>query len=472
MEKHLKIVKYFSSGSGGIPGATLQRTALLLAVMAAFLTPFMGSAVNIALPSIGRQFAMHALTLGWVSTSFILGAAAFLVPMGRIADLCGRKKIFQWGIAVYTITSALCAFAPHASSLIAMRAIQGIGGAMIFGTSVAILTSVSPPERRGRVLGVSVASTYVGLSVGPVVGGLLTQYLGWQSIFLLSSVLGLGTFVYSFRLKGEWSDARGERFDLFGSCMYIAALVALMLSLPRLTSANGLILLFLAIVALSTFGIWEAHTAQPVLHIRMLRENRVFALSNLAALINYSANFATGFLLSLYLQYLKGMSPRQAGLALLAQPVVQAAFSPLAGQLSDRYEPRILASTGMAMSAAGLLSMILLDSDTPLVFIVAALVVLGFGFALFSSPNTNAVMSSVDKSLYGVASGTLGTMRLTGQMLSMGICLFIFSVFIGAIPITPAVHSKFLQSIHVTFLIQASLCVVGIFASVSRGNIH
>jgi EmrB/QacA subfamily drug resistance transporter len=440
--------------------------------MAAFLTPFMGSAVNIALPSLGRDLAMDALTLGWVPTSFILSAAAFLVPMGRLADLYGRKRIFQWGIAIYTLTSALCVFSPSAQFLIVTRIAQGIGGAMIFGTSTAILTSVSPQEHRGRVLGINVASTYIGLSVGPFLGGFFTYYLGWQTIFLFCAILGLGTFLYSFKLKGEWADARGERFDIFGSAIYIAALVALMYSLPRVPTINGTILLTFGIAGLITFGIWESRSRYPILNTRLFTENRAFALSNLAALINYSANFATGFLLSLYLQYLKGMTAQNTGLVLLAQPVIQAAFSPLAGRLSDRYEPRIIASAGMAMSAIGLGSLVLLNEGTPLIFIVAALMILGLGFALFSSPNVNAVMSSVDKNLYGLASGTLGTMRLTGQMFSMGITLFMFSLFIGPVPITPEIHPRFLLSFKITLIIQVLLCMAGIFASASRGKIH
>ncbi|HEX9899696.1 MAG TPA: MFS transporter, partial [Candidatus Methylomirabilis sp.] len=201
------------------------------------------------------------------------------------------------------------------------------------------------------------------------------------------------------------------------------------------------------------------------------RGNAVFTFSNLAALINYSATFAVTFLLSLYLQYTKGLGPRDAGLILVSQPLVMAAFSPIAGRLSDRIEPRTVASLGMAFTVLGLVLLAFLGEGTPLAFIVATLVILGFGFALFSSPNTNAVMSSVDRRLYGVASATLGTMRLSGQMLSMGIAMLVFALYVGRVRIGAANPASFLYSLKVAFAIFAILCFFGIFASLARGRL-
>jgi MFS family permease len=204
--------------------------------------------------------------------------------------------------------------------------------------------------------------------------------------------------------------------------------------------------------------------------VNLFRKNTVFAFSNLAALINYSATFAVGFLLSLYLQYIKGLAEQSAGFILVSQPVVMAVFSPFAGRLSDRIEPRLVASTGMALTAAGLFLLTFLNENTALGFIVAILVLLGLGFALFSSPNTNAVMSSVEKKFYGVASGTLGTMRLTGQMLSMGIAMLIFAVYVGEVQITAQYYPPFLSGIRAAFFIFAVLCFGGVFASLARGR--
>lgn len=448
-----------------------QLSASIVAGLAAFLAPFMGASVNIALPSIGREFKADAVMLGWVATAYILASAVFLVPFGKLADIHGRKKTFLTGITVYTAASLLCALADSIGALIGFRVLQGIGAALIFGTSLAILTSVFPPGRRGKALGLNVASTYLGLSLGPVLGGVLTQQFGWRSIFLVNLPLGaiIIVFVLSM-LRGEWAEARGERFDLFGAGFYGLALVGIMLGFSRFPQKTGFLLFAAGIVLAAGFVLRETKTRNPLIKTELFRANKVFAFSNLAALINYSATFAVGFFVSLYLQYLKGMSPRSAGLVLIAQPVVMTVFSPFAGRLSDKIEPRIVASLGMAISSLGLLLLAFLRGDSALPFVIAGLGVLGFGFALFSSPNTNAVMSSVEKSFYGVAAATLGTMRLVGQMFSMGMAMMILSIFIGRVQITDANPSGFLQALRTGFVVFSGLCFAGVFASLARGN--
>jgi MFS family permease len=342
---------------------------------------------------------------------------------------------------------------------------------MIFGTATAILTSVFPLGERGNALGINVASVYLGLSLGPSLGGLLTEHWGWRSIFLVNVPLGLTLLALVLaKWKGEWAEARGERLDWTGSLLYSLTLIAIMYGLSLLPSPSGLWLVLIGLLGTLGFLRWEARTASPVLEVNLFRENRAFALSNLAALINYSATFAVGFFLSLYLQYVKGLSPQQAGLILVSQPAVMAVFSPFAGRLSDRMEPRIVASIGMALTAAALVLFIFLQERTPWGFIVSGLVLLGLGLALFSSPNTNAVMSSVEKRSYGVASGILGTMRLIGQMLSMGTAMLLITLYLGRGQITPENHPLFLQSSKVAFALFALLCSGGAFASLARGR--
>jgi MFS family permease len=247
--------------------------------------------------------------------------------------------------------------------------------------------------------------------------------------------------------------------------------IAIMYGFSLLPGRWGILLVLLGLLGIWAFVKWENSTTSPILDIPLLATNRVFAFSNLAALINYSATFAVGFLLSLYLQYIKGLSPQQAGLILVSQPVVMTVFSPFAGKVSDRIEPRIVASTGMSFTVIGLFLFTFITADTGLYRIILTLTLLGFGFALFSSPNTNAVMSSVEKKLYGVASATLGTMRLTGNMLSMGIVTLVFSIYIGRAKVTPENALFFLRSVKVAFTIFAVLCFCGIFASLSRGKV-
>jgi EmrB/QacA subfamily drug resistance transporter len=457
---------------GDIGDAATKKAVLVVATLTAFLTPFMASSINIALPAIERDFRADAVLLAWVATSFLLPAAVLLLPFGRLADIHGRKKIFGWGIAGYTAASFLCGLSPSILSLIAFRVLQGAAGAMIFATGVAMLTSVFPVGERGKVLGLNVAAVYLGLSLGPPLGGLLTQSLGWRSVFLANVPLGaiiLALVLWS--LKADWAEARGERFDLAGTLLYSLSLTLIMYGVPLLTSRTGSWLVVLGLLGLAVFFRWEQRVEHPVLDVNLLRGNTVFTFSNLAALINYCATFAVTFLLSLYLQFTKGLGPRDAGLILVAQPLVMAAFSPVAGRLSDRIEPRTVASLGMAFTVLGLALLALLGEGTSLGFIVATLVILGFGFALFSSPNTNAVMSSVDRRFYGVASGTLGTMRLSGQMLSMGIATLIFALYLGRVRIAAANPASFLYSLKVAFAIFAILCFCGIFASLARGRL-
>jgi len=460
-----------TSAAGPAADRSLRTTALAVSMVSSFLTPFMASGINVAMPLIGKEFGLSAVALGWVVTAYMLAAAMFLVPFGRLADLVGRKRIFALGIVVNIAGTVLGALAPSAVFLILGRAVQGIGVAMIFGTGVAILTSVYPPGERGRALGLNTAAVYTGLSLGPVLGGFLVHAWGWRSVFWATIPIAAAALALTLiRLKAEWAEARGEGFDLKGSAVFGAGLVALMYGFSRLPSPLGLSLTVAGLLALAGFVRLELRTKAPLLDLRLFRTNRIFAFSNLAALFNYSATSAVAFLMSLYLQYIKGLPPHKAGLVLVAQPIIMAVSSPFAGKLSDRSEPRLIASVGMGLSASGLVLFSFLRDDTGFGFIVASLVCLGLGFGLFSSPNTNAIMSSVEKRHLGVASAALGTMRLSGQMLSAGTTLMIFALFMGRAPIEPSVYPLFLRSVRVAFVFYAALCVAGIFASLARGN--
>ncbi len=276
--------------------------------------------------------------------------------------------------------------------------------------------------------------------------------------------------VVMIKMRGEWTESRGARFDVTGSILYCVGLVALMYGFSRLTETDGILLFGSGLLLLVVFVMWEVRAPSPVLDISLFRHNRIFAFSNLAAFINYSATFSVSFLLGIYLMFLRGLNPQEAGLVLLVQPVVMAVGSPFAGRLSDRVEPRIVASAGMGLIVVGLIYFSFLTSTTPFPLIIVALAVLGLGFALFSSPNSNAVMGSVDKKVYGVAAGTLATMRMTGQTLSIGVAMLVFGVVIGRVQITPEYFPELLQSVRIAFGISAVLCAGGVLASLARGS--
>jgi len=452
---------------------TSKRAVLLVTTTASFLFPFMLAAVNIALPSIGRELSLDAVMLGWIATAYLLSSATLLIPFGRIADIYGRKKIFTCGIVILTLSSLFSGMANSATMLISCRVFQGVGGAMLAGTAIALLITVFPANERGKVLGINVAATYLGLSLGPVLGGILTHHLGWRSIFFIGAILGLAVIgITLWKLKGEWTGAKGERFDLAGSVIYVLGLVALVYGFTLLPAMSGVGLIIGGIIGLSAFARWEMRTRSPVLDISLFKNSKAFTFSNVAALINYSATFAVSFLISLYLQYLKGFNPESAGLILVAMPAMQAIFSPLAGRLSDRIEPRLIASAGMGLTTIGLTIFIFVNAQTPLNLIIGNLILMGFGFALFSSPNTNAVMSSVPNTAYGVASATLATMRQVGMVLSMGIAMLMFTLYIGRVQITPEYYPFFQESMKTAFIIFAILCFGGIFASLARGKVR
>lgn len=450
---------------------SLRRAALIIAILSSFVTPFMGSSINLALPAIAKEFKIDAVILTWIPTAYLLASGVCLVPFGRLADLYGRKKIFGLGMVAFTLSSLLCAVASSALQLIVFRMFQGIGSAMIFSTGLAILTSVFSPQERGKVLGVSVAAVYAGLSLGPVLGGLLTQHFTWRSVFLANIPFGVVILILVlWRLKEEWAEAKGEAFDLRGSIIYGAGITGFIGGISLLPSSEGLALMVVGAAALWGFVKWEMRTKSPVFPVDLFTSNRVFAFSSLAAFINYSATFALTFLLSLYLQHIKGLAPRDAGLILIFQPIVMAACSPVAGWLSDKIEPRVVATAGMGLTTLGLIPFIFLNQDSSIAYLISGLVILGIGFGLFSSPNTNAIMGSVDKKFYGLASGAVGTMRLLGMMISMGMATVVFALFIGRVEISHDNYAALLKSLGILFSLSSLLCFGGIFASMVRGK--
>ncbi len=452
-------------------GPTVNKNIILIiSTTTAFILPFLVASVNVALPTMGREFDMEAVVMSWVSTSYFLAIAVFQVPFGRLSDIFGRRRLFLLGLAISTCASFLGGFATSVPMLIISRALQGAGAGMSFNNSVAILTSVFPGKERGKALGISQSGTYLGLSLGPLIGGVMTEHFGWQSLFLLSGALGVVLVALVFiGLKAEWREARGERFDTAGTVAYIIAIALFMYGFSSLPDFLGSILFVVGVAGLAFFVWWESRVPSPVLDLSLFRRNRAFVLSNIAALINYIATFAVTFLLSLYLQYIDEFSAQTAGLVLVASSVMMTVFTLLSGFISQRVNPRLVATLGLGLNAVALTMLVFLDSGTPLWYVIVALAVYGTGIGLFVSPNTNIVMGSVEHRVLGVASGTLGTMRTAGMMLSMGIVMILFSVYIGDSEITPAYYPHFLKSVSVGFIIFTVLCIGGLIAQlVSR----
>jgi len=443
---------------------------LFNACLATSLVPFMGSSINLALPQIAREFSMNGIVQSWTLTSYLLLTAILQVPFGRLADIWGKRTVFLAGLSVFTITTFCCGFSSNSIVFIILRSLQGVGSALVFCSNIAIISSVFPPKERGTAMGINAATVYISIAAGPSLGGFITQNLGWQYIFFftagISAIALTGSLIV---MKDKWIESKGEPFDLKGSIIYGLAITALIYGLTILPRLTGFLLITGSAGLLFLFVKQEGKVKFPVFNISLLAENKTFRRASITALINYASTFPIGFLISLYLQEIKGLDAQNAGMILIVQPIVQTVLSPFAGKLSDKIPPRLLSLSGMAIIAVVLFAIaILLTSDSTTTLLIIMLSLLGVGFAVFSSPNTNAIMGSVDKKHYSMASATTGTVRLIGQSFSMGVTTMIISLIIGNQAITPAVSVPLMKVIHITFILFATLSAAGVYLLSTR----
>ena len=446
---------------------------LLVVAVTSYMGTFLVSAVNIALPTIEKDLALNAIELSWIITAFILAMALFMLPSGSWGDRSDNRRLFKLGLILFTISSGICYVAPDGHWLVAARFLQGIGAAFTGTTGQAILVSSFPAERRGQVLGISVASVYGGLALGPLIGGFITLHIGWRSLFLIAALFGLLTILISYLfLKSEKHKsvpAKGR--DKIGTLLFMTGLAALVYGSSLIPSAVGWGLMSGAVILLLLFWRYESRITSPMLDTKLFSHNRLFTYSSLSALINYTSTFAIVFFLSLYLQKVQGLSPRDAGAVIVAQPAMMALFSPIVGRLSDKIQPRYFATTGMAMCTTGLGMLAFLGPATAIWIIVTILIWVGLGFALFSSPNMNTIMSSVERRQYGQASGLASSMRVFGQIISMSIVTLIFSLLFGSRSIEEVPNPVFLQAMRWGFIIFTLIGLPGIYFSFNRGNL-
>ena len=461
------------TSSNKITWTNYQKTTLALAIISAFLNPFLLSSINVALPSINQDFNLKAITLSWIITSFLLSSAIFLLPLGKIADTIGIKKIFSLGIIVFTTTTFLCGFSFSGHHLIALRFLQGIGGAMTMTTSPAILVSAFSQKHRGRVLGISTSAVYIGLATGPFIGGFLTQHLGWRSVFFITTVIGIFSIIITLKYLGK-DTPTNQKINIRPTSvlLYVSALVLLVYGASIIPKTQGWGLLIGGFILLITYILYEKNNTTPLIDIALFAKNRLFAFSNVAALINYSATYAIVFILSFYLQKIKLFTPQEAGMILLIQPILMASISPIAGRLSDKVQARFLSSLGMSFCALGLFLFSFLNESSSLIFIAFTLVIVGIGFGFFSSPNMNTIMSSVQKTQYGIASGVSASMRVIGQIVSMTIVTFFIAYYLGDVNIMEVNNHIFIKTIHVVFMVFGIIASVGIYFSLARGKLQ
>ncbi|MGM9539750.1 MFS transporter [Anaerovibrio sp.] len=444
---------------------------LFLAVMiTSFIGPFGTSGMNVAVPAIGQEFGATANALSWVVFGFLLGSAMFILPTGKLADIFGRRRVYYIGQWLFSLTFLAGAFATSIEMLNVIRFIEGSVMSLIFGPGMALLVSSHPPTERGKVIGYSAASTYSGLSLGPVISGFLCELIGWRSIFLATAAVVLISVWLVSGIHQEWYGDKGAKFDFKGSLCYTVAAPLLLYGLAEInTSDIGKVMLALGVLGMLLFALIEYRSGHPCLDIRIFQGNRVFTFSNLAAMLHYSATFAISFLMSLYLQIILGFSASAAGGIILLQPVVMALLSPKAGALSDRIHPGKVASVGMAITCLGLLLMSFLDAETPIWHTGLILMLVGLGFALFSSPNNNAIMGAVPPKYYGTTSSLVSTMRLFGQSISMALVTMLLA-WCGVQSLTGGDNVHLQSAIQVTFRVFCLLSFIGIGMSLARNK--
>ncbi len=446
-----------------------RRRILVAAMITCFNGSFMGSSINVAVPAMAEEFGMNPDELTWVLTAFLIAAAAGLLPFGRLADIKGRRKIYLLGLYCICIATFGCALAGSYEVMVAMRFAQGFAMSMIFGTCMAYLVSCYPPQSRGKVIGLTGAFVYGGLSVGPFIGGFFTEFYSWRMIFAFTGIAMLVNLILMLKVKTEWAGDAKQKFDYTGAAVYAAMIILFLYSLSSWSaSENAGRLLFLSAVLFALF-IWMQYNAKSPLLKLSLFKNITFAMSNAAALIHYSATFALSFVLSLYLQVVRGMDAFGAGMLLLIQPIVMALLSPKAGALSDKFPSRIIASFGMAIMMVSIFAFSFIDRTEQLYLIGINLAFVGLGFALFSAPNNNAILSAAPKRFYGIASSVLAAMRLTGQALSMAIVSLLLSSF-AADAVQDNYVEVMLTAFQHIFRLFAILCVFALVASLARGG--
>jgi EmrB/QacA subfamily drug resistance transporter len=464
-----------------------RRWVLLITCIGSMMAPLDSTIVSVSLPEIAQDLGMDYAEIIWVPTAYLVTLAVMILVMGRVSDLYGRKPIFIAGFGIFTLGSLLCSVATTGNELILFRILQGFGAACFGATSTAIVTETYPSNERGKALGINAMAVYVGLSLGPPLGGVLTHALGWRSIFWATVPIGILVMTLAFyKLRAVRPEVKKVRFDVPGLLLFSMTLVSLLVALTLGEQLGWGSFEILALFAASIMGfvlfvyVELGKGESALLDPRLFTKNRLFAAANISAFLNYTSFFGVTFMISFYLQRVLGMSVLDAGAILLIMPVTMAVISPISGRLSDRVGSRALASTGMFIVALALAWMATLEVYSPLWRVETGLLLIGIGVGIFASPNTSAVMGSVDKRKLGIASGTLSTMRCSGQATSLAVMGAIVATVAGAgsisglfsgDPSSAMVGAEdFVKGMDLAFLVCAFIAVAGGITSLARGK--
>ncbi len=439
-----------------------EKSVILLAAVVSFVTAFLAN-ISVALPLIARELAMSNIIQNWVATIFLLPIAMLSIPFGKVTSKYGLNKSLVVGIILTILGIILACFSTTSELLLISRFIQGIGTALINVTSMALIVSAVRPERRGQALGLNIAGVYIGLSSAPVIGGFVIYYLGWQSIFYVMLIPLILSIYLSLALGEEWKMYDGS-IDKLGSIIFSIGILFFIYGFTIINTFTGLALLIIGLAFLIAFAYYEMRCDNPVFEVRLLKNSR-FSSSNIASLISYLATFVITYVLTYHFQYIMGFDSQLSGILLIVTPVMMAILAPIAGRLSDRIDPQKLAAIGMGFVTVAIGILCFLSESTPLYLILIAMFLQGIGYGLFSTPNTNAIMSSVPKEETSTASATLASMRVIGQTLSLGMLTVIFASIMGSVAIVPKYYPLLMESSRMSCIVSVVLCVIAVIAS-------
>ena len=446
-----------------------KHTVLAASCLAIFVNPLAGTMLNLALSAIQKDFLCSEHQLGWVASIYFIVSVMFLLPSAKLADIFGKKRVFLSGAVIALLGVILCIFSQNIVMLYVFRGITGIGMAAISSTSVSMISDVYEPFERGPALALNTACVYIGAAIGPTLGGVVTEYLGWRAIFTILVPFLFGAFFFMFRFGHNIMSTPGMHFDFRGSIVYSLGILVFMFGLISLPQMYAVAMMIAGALIFTSFIIIESREDNPLVKLTIFKNTR-FSRSMLALLMNYSASYCVAFFMSRYLQEIGALSPTEAGLIMMVQSVVQVFFTLWAGKVATRLDMRILPTLGMLVTCCALVMMLFVTETLNIPLLMVSLATLGIGLGLFSAPNTIAVMSYVKREQYNSASGLIATVRQFGMMISMGIATLLISLFLGAdTTLEPSNHGTFMMILRYAWTICIMLCAVGAVFSWFRG---
>ena len=443
---------------------TLNKYVIIIGILCSFAVAFNSNALSVALPTIANDFQISNIMQNWIVNIYLLIIAALSVPFGKICGKYGLNRTLVIGLIIYIIGAILSGMASDANIILVSRIIHAVGSSILFVNVMAIITAQIPSNTRGQAVGLTITGVYVGLTSAPTIGGILVQNISWRSIFYVTLPLIFISIYLLKRINKEWSVDEDVPIDIKGSILYMIGILVLMFGFTSLNESYGMLLAVIGLIVLTIFAKYELKLSNPIYDIKLFR-NVKYTSSNIASFISYFATFVVTYILNYHFQYLNGFDPQTTGIILIVTPLLMAIIAPLSGRLSDKIDPQILAAIGMSLVSIAMFILVFLDESTPIYIVLIAMILQGTGFGIFSSPNSNIILGSVEKKDIPTASASLSTVRTIGQSFSLGLLTVIFSFVMGNVQILPSNYPLLIQSSQITMIFSTIFCVIAVLLS-------